>query len=269
MRGASRASLGGLRERLTSAVQGPVIADLTGDELFAVVRLLDAEHGLRRALTDPAKPGQEKAGVVRTLLHERVAAGTEDLVADAAAERWGSPGDLADAIELLAIESYVLEAEFEGVLDDLEDDLFRFSRTIAGQPDLRAALGGTAGERPKRELINSLLRDKVSAPALTLITQVLLHPRGRSPQAALDTAASVAAQRREQLVAVVRTARPLTDDQRTRLRTVLGASYGRNIHLNVVIDASVVGGVSVQIGDELIDGTAASRLAGVRRRLAG
>ena len=78
-----------------------------------------------------------------------------------------------------------------------------------------------------------------------------------------------AAHRREQLIAVVRVATELSAAQRQRLLAALTAAYGQGIHLNVVHDPAVVGGVSVQIGDELIDGTAASRLADVRRRLAG
>jgi hypothetical protein len=54
MRGASRASYTGLREHLTAAARGAVTAGRVGDELFAVVGLLDNEHGLRRMLADPA-----------------------------------------------------------------------------------------------------------------------------------------------------------------------------------------------------------------------
>jgi F-type H+-transporting ATPase subunit delta len=269
MRGASRASLAELRERLDAMVPGPVLADMVGDELFAVVRLLDSEHGLRRALADATKPSQEKAGVARRLLHGKVSAQTEDLVAEAAAARWASPGDLADAIEQLAIEAYTLAAQLGGSLDDLEDDLFRFGRVVSGQPGLRSALVGPAPVGAKGDLVNNLLEGKVSSPSLSLITQVLTHPRGRSPQAALDLCAGIAAKRREQLIAVVRVATELTADQRQRLASTLTEAYGRGIHLNVVHDPAVIGGVSVQIGDELIDGTAASRLAGVRRRLAG
>jgi F-type H+-transporting ATPase subunit delta len=68
---------------------------------------------------------------------------------------------------------------------------------------------------------------------------------------------------------VVRVATELSAAQRQRLLDALTAAYGRGVHMNLVHDPTVVGGVSVQIGDELIDGTAASRLAEVRRRLAG
>jgi F-type H+-transporting ATPase subunit delta len=277
MRGASRASYAELRERLSVALAGgrsaaarrAATAEKTGDELFAVVRLLDSEHGLRRALADPTKPSQEKAAVAKRLLHGKVSAATEKLVAEAVAARWASPGDLADALEQLAIEAYTIAAQLGGRLDDLEDDLFRFARVVSGQPALRTALIGPADEDAKRSLLANLLSDKVSSPALSLITQVLTHPRGRSPQVVLDLCAGIAARRREQLIAVVRVATELTAEQRSRLATTLAAAYGQEMHLNVVLDPSVIGGVSVQIGDELIDGTAASRLAEVRRRLAG
>jgi len=269
MRGASRASYLELRDRLAEVAVGPAISEQVGDELFAVVRLLDSEHGLRRALADATKLSHEKSDVARRLLHGKVSEATEGLVADAAAARWATSGDFADALEQLAIEALTLSAQYGGTLDDLEDDLFRFNRVIAGQPGLRSALIGPAGPGAKASLLENLLSNKVSGPSLSLLTQVLTHPRGRSPQAVLDLAAGIAARRREQLIAVVRVATELSAAQRRRLLAALTETYGQGIHLNVVHDPTVVGGVSVQIGDELIDGTAASRLAVVRRKLAG
>src|SRR6202007_2532955 len=101
--------------------------------------------------------------------------------------------------------------------DDLEDDLFRFARLVSGQTGLRAALIGPTTPEAKGSLLTDLLSRKVSGPSLSLITQVLTHPRGRSPQAVLDLAASIAARRREQLIAVVRVATELTPPQRQRL----------------------------------------------------
>ena len=269
MRGASRASYAELREKLSAVAVGPSTSEQIGDQLFAVVRLVDSEHGLRRALADTGKPAAEKAAVVRRLLHGRVSEATEGLVADAAEAHWASSGDFADALEQLAIEALAVSAQYGGTLDDLEDDLFRFARLVSAQTGLRAALTGPTTADAKTSLLTDLLSNKVSGPAMSLITQVLTHPRGRSPQVVLDLAASIAAQRRQQLIAVVRVATELSAAQRQRLLATLSATYGQGIHLNVVHDPSVIGGVSVQIGDELMDGTAASRLAEVRRRLAG
>jgi len=271
VRGASRASFADLTERLAAEdITSASVATRLGSELFAVVGLLDTEHGLRRALSDPGKPAAEKAAVTSALLRGKVTRRTEALVVAAAEARWATPGDMADAIEQLAIEATVLAAEADDGLDDLEDGLFRFGRVVAGQPDLRAALASTSLPADRKQgLLESLLAGKVTPVTLRLISQMVAHPRGRSLTAALDLCASISARRRHQLIAVVRSAVDLSATQRRRLADALAASYGHQVHLNVVIDPSVVGGISVQIGDELIDGTAASRLAAVRRKLAG
>ena len=269
MRGASRPSFAALREELSQTVTSAGAGDQTGDELFAVTELLDSSHGLRRALSDPGKPAAEKAAVTSALLSGKVSATTERLTARAAEQRWASPGDMTDALEQLGIGAKVIAAEYQGNLDDLEDDLFRFGRLVAGQPDLRTAL--TSPDLPdenKRDLLNALLTGKASATAVSLITQAVVHPRGRSIHAALDLCAKIAADRRQQLIATVHAPRELSEQQRGRLTQALRRSYGHGVQLNVVIDPAVVGGISVQIGDDLIDGSAATRLAGVRRNLA-
>ena len=271
MRGASRASFAGLTERLEAEnITSATVATRLGNELFAVVGLLDNEHGLRRALSDPGKPAAEKAAVASALLHGKVTGRTESLVVAAVESRWATSGDMVDAIEQLAIEALVLTAEAEDGLDDLEDGLFRFGRVVAGQPELRAALASTSLPADgKDELLSTLLRGKVTPVTLRLITQMVTHPRGRALPVALDMCATIAAQRRQQLIAVVRSVAELTAAQQRRLADTLAAAYGHRVHLNIVIDPTVMGGISVQIGDELIDGTAARKLAAVRRKLAG
>jgi F-type H+-transporting ATPase subunit delta len=271
VRGASRASSAALTERLAAEnITSATVATRLSDELFAVTGLLDTEHGLRRALSDPGKPAAEKGAVASALLHGKITQRAESLVVAAVESRWASSGDMVDAIEQLAIEAAVLAAELDDGLDDMEDGLFRFGRVVAGQSALRAALADPSlpAER-KQGLTGALLQGKVPAATLRLISQMAAHPRGRSLTAALDMCAGVAARRRQQLIAVVRTAVELSAAQCRRLADALAASYGHRVHLNVVIDPSVVGGISVQIGDELIDGTVASRLAEVRRKLAG
>jgi len=271
VRGVSRASFADLTERLAAEdITSANVATRLANELFAVVGLLDAQHRLRRALSDPGKPAAEKAAVARALLHGKVARRTEDLVAAAVESHWATSGDMVDAIEQLAIEAMVLAADSEGSLDELEDELFRFGRVVEAQPELRAALTDPSmPEEGKQRLLGDLLAGKVSAAALHLIRQMVAHPRGRSLSAALDLCASIAARRRQQLIAVVRSAVELSANQRRRLAQALAASYGHRVHLNVVQDPSVVGGISVRIGDELIDATVTTRLAEVRRKLAG
>jgi F-type H+-transporting ATPase subunit delta len=160
-------------------------------------------------------------------------------------------------------------AEEEGHLDELEDELFRFSRIVASQPDLRIALTSPfAPAEAKRELVGHLLEGKVTPEALRLTSEAAAGPFGRSLDVSLEEYARLAARRRERLVAEVHVVIALTDQQRGRLAAALAATYGHQVHLNVVIDPRVVGGMTVRIGDELIDASVATRLAEARRRLA-
>lgn len=271
MRGASRASLSAVKERLSQILAGGQAgqANELGSELFAVVGLLDREPGLRRALSDPSRDQQARAGLAQALLARQLSAPTMELLTAIVTARWSEPGDLADAAEQLAVLAIAEAADQEGSLDELEDELFRFGRIVQGNPDLRTALSNQfVAAEGRRSVVTDLVAGKVSAPALLLITQAAAQPRGRSLDAGLEMYANLAAELRERLVAEVRVAVSLSDEQRSRLAAALVQTYGRDVHLNVVLDPEVVGGVSVRIGDELINGSVASRLAELRRGLA-
>jgi F-type H+-transporting ATPase subunit delta len=186
-----------------------------------------------------------------------------------AGTRWAVPRDLADAVEQLAVLATAAAAAVGGGLDEVEDALFRFGRIASGEPSLYAAL--TSARLPaevKQAVLGRLLDGKTSRAARRLITQAVLYPRGRSLEAALEDFAKLAASWRDRLIAVVRVATDLTGGQRDRLTAALSGIYGHGVQLNVLIDPGIVGGMSVEIGDEVIDGTLSSLLAQLRRRLA-
>jgi F-type H+-transporting ATPase subunit delta len=269
MRGASRAAFAAARDRLAAAVSDPDVAATIGDELFAVVGLLDREPALRRALADPVAAQGARTGLVRDLFGGRVSPATLDVLTGLASGRWSVPRDIADAAEELAVLATAASAADAAQLDDVEDELFRFGRIASGEPELIAALSSQLyPDEQKRGLLNALLAGKVAAPTLRLVVQAAVNPRGRSLEANLADYARLVADWRQRLIAVVRVSAPLSDRQHQRLTAALSAIYGHGIQLNVVIDPQVVGGVSVQIGDELIDGTLSSRLAALRRRWA-
>ena len=269
MRGASRASLAQARERLASTVSEAGEADVLSEELFGVVGLLGSQPVLRRALTDTTKRPADRAGLVRALLEGKVSRATLHIVAGLAAARWSVPRDLTDGAEELAVLAAAAAADEAGHLDDVEDDLFRFSRVVSGSPGLRAALTNRqAPASAKRQLVGTLLDGKVTPPSLRLITAAVVHPRGRSLDMCLADYARLVAEWRERLIAVVRVAVPLGADERERLAAALAAAFGHGVHLDILIDPTVLGGISVRIGDEFIDGSVASRLAALRRQLA-
>lgn len=272
MMGASRRSFDDLRERFDAQASQAGTDDLTAlaDGLRSCLHLLDHEHALRRALGDPAQPADRKAELIGGLLRDQVPGPVVELVAGAARLRWSKPGDLTDAIERLAVIADAGAAEKDGRLDAVEDELFRFGRIVDAQSELRAALGDPAAPaESKRALLEDLLRDRVTAVTLRLLTELVVHPRGRALDRGLDVVARYVAQRRQRLMALVRTAVELDDERKARLAAALTRLYGHEIHLNVEFDPDVVGGVSVQVGDEIIDGTIIGRLDVARRRSAG
>jgi F-type H+-transporting ATPase subunit delta len=269
MRGASRVAFAQARDRLTAAVSDPDVAAAVGDELFAVVSLLDREPALRRALADSTAAPAARTGLVRDLFARRVSPATLDVLTGLAGSHWSVPRDIADAAEELAVLATAASADDADQLDDVEDELFRFGRIASGEPELITALSSPRyPDDQKRGLLNALLAGKVAPAALRLITQAAVNPRGRNLEANLADYARLVAEWRQRLIAVVRVATALDDSQRERLTAALTAIYGRGIQLNVIVDPQVVGGMSVQIGDELIDGTLSSRLAALRRRWA-
>ncbi len=159
MNGASREALAAARERLDALTDSTSVdAAQLADELAAVTALLDREAGLRRVLTDPAKAGEAKAELVRSLIGGQVSGETADLVAGTARARWSQSRDLVDALEELASTADLTAAEKTGTLDDVEDELFRFGRIVVSSTELRAALTDRgAGTSAKTELLHRLL----------------------------------------------------------------------------------------------------------------
>lgn len=271
LQGASRESFAAARETLGTLVRaGDTDLTALADDLFELTALLDREHGLRRALTDPARSGDDRAGLARAVVGDRVGSAAQDVFVWAVRAKWSAPRDLPDTLELLGVEAAVAAAERAGRLDTVEDELFRVGRIVAGSPELRAALADRSAPIASRvALVEDLLADRTAEETRRLVRQAVVAPRGRSFDRILTDYGQVAADRRSRLVATVTATVPLTEEQRARLGAVLARIYGHQVHLNVEVDPEVVGGIRVEIGDEVIDGTVASRLDDARRRLAG
>ncbi|WP_406725461.1 F0F1 ATP synthase subunit delta [Streptomyces sp. GD-15H] len=271
MNGASREALAAARERLDALTDSTSVnAGSLAEELAAVTALLHREVSLRRVLTDPAQDGEAKAELAQRLLGAQVGGAAADLVSGMVRSRWSQSRDLVDALEELADLTDLTAAQQAGALDGVEDELFRFGRIVSSSNELRAALTDRkATTSAKSELLHSLLGRKAHATTERLVTRLVNAPRGRSLEAGLESLSKLAAGRRDRMVAVVTSAVPLSDSQKQRLGASLAKLYGRRMHLNLAVDPEVIGGVRVQVGDEIINGSLADRLEDASRRLAG
>ncbi|WP_129842505.1 F0F1 ATP synthase subunit delta [Streptomyces sp. RFCAC02] len=274
MIGASREALESARERLDALADNTSTdAAALAADLARVTGLLDRETALRRVLTDPAQSGERKAELVGRLLTGQVSGEAVDLLSGMVRSRWSASRDLVDAVEELADSADLIAAERTGTLDAVEDELFRFGRIVATAPRLRAALAdkrdGASAVAARAGLVRDLIGDRADEVTVRLVTRLVERPRGRSLDAGIDALCTLAAARRDRSVAVVTSAVPLSDRQRQRLGDALARLYGRQIQLNLDVDPAVIGGISVRIGDEVINGTVAERLDEVGRRMAG
>jgi F-type H+-transporting ATPase subunit delta len=159
-------------------------------------------------------------------------------------------------------------AEAEGDLEQVEDELYRFGKTVESAPDLRDALTDPAlpSDR-KRAILGDLLGGRASPHTANLLTFLIEQGRARDLQRIVTALAEVAAERRRMAVAEVRTAVPLDEAQRTRLTKALSRATGKDIELKVVVDPNVIGGVVARVGDQVFDGTVRRKLEIAREQL--
>jgi len=270
LQAASREALAAATEDLDRHVDDASASDLErlGSELFAVLRLLEAEPGLRRHLADPSVPPSSRSGLADQLLGEQLSRPTLDVITDLVSSRWSRSPDLVEAVEELGRRATLGVAEKDGSLDEVEDQLFRFGRVLDREPELNSLLTDHATPPDKRlELLHGLLDGKVSPVTEALLSATVAAPRGRSLDLAAEELSELAAARRDRYVAHVRAPVALSPDQEQRLADSLSRLYGRPISLQVELDEDLLGGLLVRVGDEVIDGSVAGRLAAARRRL--
>ena len=153
----------------------------------------------------------------------------------------------------------------EGELERVEEELFRVARTLEGNDDLRSTLTDEAIPVDRRQgIVEDLLGDRASPVTTALVSFLVGAGRGRDLPEIIDKMVERAAEERAEVVAEVRTAVPLENDQRERLAEALSTATGKQVSVKATVDPSVMGGVVAQIGDTVIDGTIRHRLNQLR-----
>ena len=159
-------------------------------------------------------------------------------------------------------------ARAEGHLDEVEDELFRFGRSLESSDSLRTTL--TDGQIPpamRQAVLEDLLGGRASATTTQLLSFVVGSGRAGDLPAIISTLVERAAATKSRAVAEVRSAVALTDDQKTRLSAALANATGKQVELKVIVDPTVLGGLVAQVGDTVIDGSVRSRLDQIKSLL--
>ena len=267
--GSSRASLVAARIALDAAVKGvdAKTASTLSSELFFITDVLGSNISVRRALTDPSRNAQSKSVFVKDLLASKVGAPALGLLTEISALRWSGAKDLVQVIEQLAIEAEASAANISGELDRVEEEIFVVFSTITNSSELRKAFKSDAVQA-KSKLAQEILKNASSSTS-KLLSQMVNSWRERSIEATFADYQWALAARRNRVIALVKVAAPITQDQQTRLVTALTSKVGQPVRINIEIDPHVIGGVSVKFADEIVDGSISNRLAGAARALVG
>lgn len=264
LRGASAEARKQLLQQVGSSGTLDEMAAL-GEQLFAVAEVLRSEPTLRRVCTDASVDGEVRAGLVGNVFSGKVADQALDIARSAVQQRWTSPRDLADVLVELGVQALVRSSGAKS--SRVSDELFAVAQLIDANRDLRETLTDPSrADDDKCALLDSMFDGKVLPATLRLVRQAERSelPIGR----ALLDIESIAAGVQEEVLAVVHTAKPLGETELNRLAGALGKIYDAAVHLHVVEDPSLIGGLRVEIGDDVIDGTVVSRLDDARRQLA-
>lgn len=266
MLGASKTSYQALLEQVDNNTAAHSYSVM--NELLQVSDALAANKSLLVTLVDNGIASQAKTAIAKDVFANQISQGAFSVIEIAVALRWLSGKDLQIAISDAAARCAFAAAENEGVLDRIEDEIFAFERTVAANGDLELLLSNpNAQSEARTTLIKDLVAQKFHQVSLDLVIRAA-NSATDSLLRALANLQKLAADRRNKVLAEVKTAIALDANQEQRLTAALERIYNRKIRLQKVIDKRVIGGVSVRVGDELIDGTIASRLAQLSKQLA-
>jgi len=237
--------------------------------LFSVAGAVAGSAQLRSLLSDPSAEANAKSGAVAAVFGKTVSADVLGFVTSLVALRWSKGSDLVGALEQLGVHVIANIAAKAGNIDAVESEVFAFQQAIEENQDLQFALASkTASTEARLKLVDSLLGSKASAEGAALIREAVVASGKRRTSLVLESYSKIIAQVAQALVAKVTVAADLTPAQLDRLRAALAKTYGASVKLNIEHDATMLGGVRVQIADQIIDGSVVARLNQAKLSLA-
>ena len=272
MRSASRDAQSAVVARF-DAISGSLSTDqlsTLSDELTAVGKVLLDEPILARHLAEATGETDAKKQLLNRLLGGRVGSTTLDLLDTAVSVRWSRTEDFAGAIQHVARLSLLARADRDYQADEVAEQLFRFGRVLDSEPQLTTLLGDYSKPASDRVALLRNVLDRASGTnqtATALLSQTVELLDGERVDEAVRDLAQLAVARRGEVVAAVSAAAELSDSQRRRLTEVLSRIYHTPVSVQLTVDPELLGGLSVAVGDEVIDGTLASRLAAAATKL--
>lgn len=270
LRAASRESVAELARQFDEVAADLDTDGLTrlADDLTSAVKLLRREPLLARHVADPSRDRAARVHLIERVLSGKVSDPALEVLKSASEQRWSSTSDLTFGIQHIASLALLVRAEREDQIEDVEDQLFRFSRILDSEPRLITLLGDyTTPLAGRISLLNNVLARRASKNTADLLRQTVELLHGERADESIRDLANLAVSRRGEVVAHVRAASELSDAQSERLTELLTRIYGHPVSVQLDVDPALIGGLTITVGDEVIDGSLSSKLASAETHL--
>ena len=240
-----------------------------GNELFTITKVLDDSIQLERALTDPSRPVADKVAVLTELLGDNVHPMTMEIMTDLVSRHWSRARDIANAVEDFGVDAMMYYADATGATLQVSVELSELHSALLNLPVVRAKLydyQATSEARVKlfREVFSGKTLNKVT---MRLAEHATCNLRRRRYLETIQWMINKLSRHMGESMVTVTTATPLKKEQIKRLVEVYSAKVGRQVHINSVVDPAVLGGMRIQVGDEVTDNTVVAQLQNLHRKV--
>lgn len=240
-----------------------------GNELFTITKVLDDSIQLERALTDPSRPVADKVAVLKELLGDNAHPMTMEIMTDLVSRRWSRARDIANAVEDFGVDAMMYYADATDATLQVSIELSELHSALLNLPVVRAKLydyQATSAARVKlfREVFSGKTLNKVT---MRLAEHATCNLRRRRYLETIQWLINKFSRHMGESMVTVTTATPLKKEQIKRLVEVYSAKVGRQVHINSVVDPTVLGGMRIQVGDEVTDNTVVAQLQNLHRKV--
>lgn len=238
-----------------------------GNELFTITSLLDHNVHIERALTDPARPVADKVAVLNTLLAGQAHPMTMQIMTDLVGRRFSRVVDIANAVEDFGVDAMMYYADAEGTTLQVSVELAELHSALLNLPVVRSKLCDDSVSSDVRvRLFRELFASKnLNEVTMRLAEHATCNLRNRRYLTTIQWLINKFSRHMGESMVTVTTATPLTGEQIDRLSAIYAKKVGRNVHINSVVDPTVLGGMRVQVGDEVTDNTVIAQLDHLQR----
>lgn len=240
-----------------------------GNELFTITKVLDDSIQLERALTDPSRPVADKVAVLKELLGDNAHPMTMEIMTDLVSRRWSRARDIANAVEDFGVDAMMYYADATDATLQVSIELSELHSALLNLPVVRAKLydyQATSEARVKlfHEVFSGKTLNKVT---MRLAEHATCNLRRRRYLETIQWLINKFSRHMGESMVTVTTATPLKKEQIERLVEVYSAKVGRQVHINSVVDPTVLGGMRIQVGDEVTDNTVVAQLQNLHRKV--